>query len=955
MRHRVAFLVLSILLLGTAVTAFAGELSPALEARLAELAPGQKVGALVLLQEQAPIAEISRSLSDRDAGRAERHETIVRSLQAATAAQRDLLAALDVELRAGRVGGYRSYWIVNAVVVSADEEAIRMLVARPDVGQIRVNPHPYLIAPIGDRNPAENLRGIGVPPGQRAVQTDRVWNELGINGRGRLVANIDTGVDGTHPALRDRWRGNNGHPWQECWLDVIGGDTQYPEDTAQHGTHVMGTITGLGAATDDTIGGAWGAQWIACNAIGQGAGGDFDNDILTAFQWIADPDGNPSTVSDVPDVVQNSWGVREVWGYPACWDYWWQVIDNCEAAGCCVTWSAGNEGPGPMSLRIPAERTSSPTNILAVGAVDATNYGWPYPIADFSSRGPSDCPGNEIKPEVSAPGVDVYSSIPGGGYAQGGWSGTSMAGPHVAGAVALMCEANPDLDAQTIKQILMDTARDEGTPGEDNDYGWGLIDAYAAVSQALVGTGVLEGTIVNSSYGNAPVPEARVSLRGSAAQFPADATGSYRGHAIAGDYMAVATHPSFAPESTLVTITVGGTSTQAFALRDILGPHISDLSDPVTIPDATGPYPIQATMTDVSAVQQGTLWYRVNNGSWFSVGMSANGDIYTGQIPGQIAGSSIDFYAAGTDIAGNTSTFPADAPNSYHSLYITIPVLVDDVENAHGWLLGWAGDTATAGVWVRDDPVGTILSGNQAQPEDDHTLDPGHICFVTGNGQVGGAANAADVDGGCTSLVSPVLNLAGMQKAYLYLWRWFFQSGLGGDNWALQVSNNNGLTWVDLEVLTTRQNAWTPVTVDLETVLPLTAFMRLRAKVCDPGIDSVVEGAIDDVRIEALPPLSASVGDAGEASSTVRIQPNPMRTHAKIAFRMSTPGDVTLDLFDATGRRVRNLVSGTLTAGAHEIEWDGRDDGGASLPQGVYFYRLRMGGVEESSRIVRTP
>jgi hypothetical protein len=211
------------------------------------------------------------------------------------------------------------------------------------------------------------------------------------------------------------------------------------------------------------------------------------------------------------------------------------------------------------------------------------------------------------------------------------------------------------------------------------------------------------------------------------------------------------------------------------------------------------------------------------------------------------------------------------------------------------------------------------------------------------------------VDGGCTSLVSPVLNLAGMQKAYLYLWRWFFQSGLGGDNWSLQVSNNNGLTWVDLEVLTTRQNVWTPVTVDLETVLPLTAFMRLRARVCDPGIDSVVEGALDDVRIEALPPLPASVGDAGGAPSTVRIQPNPMRTNAKIAFRMSTPGDVTLDLFDATGRRVRNLVSGTLTAGAHEVEWDGRDDGGSDLPQGVYFYRLRMGGVEESSRIVRTP
>ena len=516
-----------------------------------------------------------------------------------------------------------------------------------------------------------------------------------------------------------------------------------------------------------------------------------------------------------------------------------------------------------MTLRVPAERSSSPTNITAVGAVDATNYGWPYPIADFSSRGPSDCPGNEIKPEVSAPGVDVYSSEPGGIY--GLMSGTSMAGPHVAGVVALMREANPDLEAQTIKQILMDTALDEGTVGEDNDYGWGMIDAYAAVSQAMQGTGILEGTIVNASNGNAPILEARVSLRGSAAQFPTDATGAYRGHAIGGTYMAVASHPSFAPESTTVTITVGGTSVQAFALRDVLGPAITNVSDLGTVPDATGPYAIQATMTDLSAVQQGTVWYRVNNGSWAPTGMSASGDLYTGQIPGQIAGSRIDFYVAGTDIVGNTATFPADAPNSFRSFFITVPALVDDAEIARGWTLGWPGDTATGGIWVREDPVGTVQSGRPAQPEDDHTADPGHICFVTGNGQVGGAAGAADVDGGCTTLVSPLLNLGGVQTAYLYLWRWFYQSGLGGDSWTLSVTNNNGLSWVDIENLTARQNAWTPITLNLQEILPLTANMRLRVKVCDPGTDSVVEGALDDIRVEALPQLPSAVGDGAVA------------------------------------------------------------------------------------------
>jgi subtilisin family serine protease len=954
MKLRVVFSILSILLLATSVLATAGTLSPRLEERLAGLAPGEKVSVLVLLTEQAPIAQISRSLSDRDATLAERHETIIRALQAATVSQRDLLDALEIDLREGRIDGYHSYWIVNGVVVNADQEAILTLAARPDVYQVRENPHPSLIAPVDQKN-VEHLRGIGIAPGQRAIQTDRVWRELGITGRGRLIANIDTGVDGLHPALGSRWRGNFGHPWQECWLDVLGGNTTYPEDTAQHGTHTMGTMTGIDSATGDTIGGAWGAQWIACNAIGQGTQGDFDSDILNAFQWLADPDGNPATVADMPDVVQNSWGVREgwSWGYPACWDGWWQVVDNCEAAGCCVTWSAGNEGPGAMTLRIPAERATSPTNITAVGAVDATNYGWPYPIADFSSRGPSDCPGNEIKPEVAAPGVDVYSSEPGGIY--GLMSGTSMAGPHVAGVVALMREANPDLEPQTMKQILMDTARDEGTLGEDNDYGWGFIDAYAAVSIALQGTGILEGTIVNASNGNTPIPEARVSLRGSAAQFPTDATGAYRGHAIGGTYMAVASHPSFAPESTTVTITVGGTSVAAFALRDVVGPVISGVSDPGTIPDATGPYSIQATMTDFSAVQQGTIWFRVNNSSWTPTGMSASGGLYTGQIPGQIAGSRVDFYIQGTDIAGNSATFPTDAPSSYRSFYVTQPVLTDDVEAAHGWSLGYLGDTATAGVWVREDPVGTVLSGRPAQPEDDHTVDPGHICFITGNGSPGGAAGAADVDGGCTTLVSPVMNLAGAQKGYLYLWRWFFQSGLGGDSWTLSVTNNNGMTWVDIETLTTRANAWNEVAVNLETILPLTSSMRLRVRVCDPGVDSCVEGALDDIRVEALPALPSSAEAAASGTLPARALPNPMRSETKIAFQTSTSGAITLELYDASGRRVRTLADGTLPAGSHEIRWDGRDDAASDLPPGVYFYRLRTAGGEESSRIVRMP
>lgn len=935
----------------------AGAIDPGLDATIGSLSPGEMTTVLVLLRDQAPIASLDRMLSDAEASRLVRHETIVRALQGAASGQESLVADLDLRMRSGEVDGYRTYWIVNAVVVRGDASAIRAIADREDVSRVMANPKPALIDPVGVRDAAERLRGIGVTPGVRAVQADRVWEELGLTGRGRLVANIDTGVDGNHPALRDRWRGNNGHPWQECWLDVLSGTTQYPVDGGQHGTHVMGTLTGLGADTGDTVGVAWGAQWIACNAINQGAGGEFANDILNAFQWLADPDGDPATIDDVPDVVQNSWGVHEGMGYADCYDGWWQVIDNCEAAGCVVIFSAGNEGPDPMTLRVPADRTTTPINIVAVGAVDATNYGWPYPIAGFSSRGPSGCPGNDIKPEVSAPGVDVYSSVPGGGYAQGGWSGTSMAGPHVSGIVALMREANPDLEVNTIKQVLLDTAIDEGTPGEDNDYGFGLVDAFAAATIALEGTGVLQGSVVNLTDGGVPLPGAVVGLTGSAAHFPTDAAGLYRGHAIAGEYTAVARHPSFAPESAVVTLTLGGIAVQDFGLWDIAGPGITGVSDPRTIPNPAGPFEIRATVRDMSTIASVALVYRVNSSSWLETAMSPAGSLYTGLIPGQIAGSRVDFYVRARDVGGNETLFPADAPATFRTFYVTIPALVDDAELNQGWSLGYLGDTATNGIWVREDPNGTFVGNRPMQPEDDHTPDPGHICFVTGNADPGQPATTRDVDGGCTSLVSPTLNLAGTETVFVYYWRWFGQYGIAGDTFTVQVTTNNGLSWTDLEHLTAVDNRWNEVLLDLTDFISPNATTRLRFKVCDNGMDSTVEGAVDDVSIEILPPLPAAAEelDADLALALDPARPNPSAGASRISFRLATPGRATVELFDAAGRRVRTLIDASLDAGVHQVEWDGADDSGNRAGAGVYFYRLTSGGSVQSRRLVLAP
>jgi subtilisin family serine protease len=465
----------------------AGQIEPSFEEYLQTLEPDQFVSAIVIMADQADISSISAALSAERASRSARHQRVVSALQAAASrSQGSITAHLDSRIREGSVKGYTTYWIMNLVVVGATVGELQTIAARSDVVVVEPNFKASLIEPATDGNAPVIIpnKGIGVTPGLKAIKADSVWKNLGITGLGRIVANLDTGVDGDHPALAGRWRGNH-EPWQECWRDCLGYGDTLPEDYHSHGTHVMGTLCGLGAGTGDTIGVAWEAEWIADNAINQGVNPEFDNDVLDAFQWFADPDGDPLTVDDVPDVVQNSWGIYSWWpGYQDC-DYRWQeVIVNCEAAGVVCIFSAGNEGPYSQTLRSPANICSTATVNFAVGAVDATNYGFPYPIWASSSRGPSDCDGRTKKPEVVAPGVDVYSSVPGGGYV-GTWDGTSMAGPHVAGVVALMRQANPDLEVDSLKRILINTAIDLGVPGEENTYGWGIIDAYQAVLAAI--------------------------------------------------------------------------------------------------------------------------------------------------------------------------------------------------------------------------------------------------------------------------------------------------------------------------------------------------------------------------------------------------------------------------------------------------------------------------------------
>lgn len=982
------------LLLPTA-PAWAGAVSPDLERNLSRLAPGESLPVLVRLRERAPVERILAAQKARRATLPERHREVVLALQAAAGAQQDLLSALAGAKAQGAVTTYRSFWIANLVSMTATREVILQVAARPDVEVVTPTFHARLIEPVDwrqdpskregrsgdapDRDPGPRSgdtgraeRRGGIPDGIRAIRAPEVWRDFGINGEGVIVANLDTGVDGNHPALRDRWRGaESGVDPRACWFVPANPASEFPNDDNSHGTHVMGTITGLGAATGDTIGGAWGAKWIAADIFGGGKGGSpadssgpADGDrVIQAFQWFADPDGNPETSNDVPAVVQNSWGTDASEGGVPCDPTWWEVIDNCEAAGVVVTWSAGNSGPGPGTMIVPADRATTPTRNFSIGAVNATDSTWPYSVAYFSSRGPSLCTPDgrsAVKPEVVAPGVNVYSSVPGGGYAAGGWSGTSMAGPHCAGVVALMRQANPDLDPDTVKEILMETARrPDSQVTENNSYGWGFIDAYAAVSRAMADYGTIEGTVWNGSVEGLVVPDAEVRLLESTALFHGRPDGSFRGAVRASTVHAVASRAGFAPETLAVRVEVRQTAQLEFHLRDIEAPLIGPLDLGIGTVDTLGPYPARTRVTDPSGLAEVTLYHRQDAGSWQVLTMVGSaGGSWEAMIPGASPDTRIDYACMATDRAGHTGVWPPGAPDSFAVFLVRREVYGTSFENPPepSWQAGTEGDDATAGAWVQADPVGTFEeeTGRDIQPQDDHTPGGGSICFVTGNGEPGGLPGAADVDGGCTTLLSPVVNLHGENEAFVSYARWFNMGGASADDTLfVDVSADGGSSWVALERVSVRDTLWHFVDIRLNDFVALTERMRLRFVVCDRFVAGVTEAAIDDVSILAFTPRTAVPGDTlPSATLLLAPAPNPIRGPTTIRFQLRAAAAVDLAVFDLLGRRVRVIARTDYPAGVHSLPWDGRDERGHRVASGLYYLRLRAGGRVEVRPVV---
>jgi subtilisin family serine protease len=420
--------------------------------------------------------------------------------------------------RSGRIEVLGRFWVAQSILVSADasEATLAALAALPGATEITPN---YTVEPLEEVVPeavedAEALEdatqlednaalaaeATTEPPntyGIERINAHEVWRDFGVRGEGVRVAVLDTGVDATHPEIGGRLvgRGTGDPSYPGGWMnfDRLGNPlTTKPTDPGSHGTHVAGTIVG-GSSSGTQIGVAPNAELMAANVL---SGGGSTAKIYAALEWAMSPyDGAGRPAGRAADVINMSLGSG---GFDARMA---TAIQNVRDAGIFPAIAIGNSG---------ANSTSAPGNFynaVGVGMTDTNDavssgssggtVSWSASIAEQFGW-----PASYTKPDISAPGVAVFSAMPGGMY--GNSSGTSMATPHVAGAAALIKSAQGGLTVSQIQDALEQTAHrpgeDQGAVYPDTRYGHGRIDVHAAIALVQGQSGV-KGVLTDSATG----------------------------------------------------------------------------------------------------------------------------------------------------------------------------------------------------------------------------------------------------------------------------------------------------------------------------------------------------------------------------------------------------------------------------------------------------------------------
>ena len=400
--------------------------------------------------------------------------------------QGDLIKYLKQQVSKGNVVEYKPYYIVNMIYVKGTRDVIENIAYRAEVERIYKN-NTYQLDNVLTSSEYIEITNSEIEWNVARVGADRVW-DMGFDGTGIVVGAIDSGADWTHPALQSKWRGYNPETGEtdpsKSWYDPQF-NSPLPQDSNIHGTHVIGTMVGSEPNGSNKVGVAPGAKWIAARVFDY-SGTTTGDVLLDAAEWMLAPGGDPTAA---PDIINNSWG-----GLDGIDNWFRGAVRAWRAAEILPVFAAGNQRPDepppwPGSISCPANYPES----FAVAATDRNDK-----RASFSKLGPSPYGESLVKPDISAPGVGIRSSVPYGGYDYS--DGTSMAAPAVSGVAALLLSANASLTIEDIEEILISTAEpltDKDYPKSPNyGYGYGLVNAYEAVSLAVSGSGTIRGRVL---------------------------------------------------------------------------------------------------------------------------------------------------------------------------------------------------------------------------------------------------------------------------------------------------------------------------------------------------------------------------------------------------------------------------------------------------------------------------
>jgi len=468
---------------------------------------------IVYLKEKADLSKINAS------GKARKTAVLSRLQDTARVSQANLLGLLDTLKGEGHVSSWQSFYITNAVAVKGDEWAARRIAGLDEIRRIASN---YPVAQSAVEKKGNHLpQSSSKDPAMRlsaynwnvdVLDAERVWSDYSIKGEGVVIGSISTGIDWEHPALKEKYVGWDGstashhYNWFDFDGELYGDDygqskNLYPVDYSQLGTFTMGCALGDGETMNTQVGVAPGAGWISVTPGGMQTKGNYTDDIMMhkCFQWMLAPtdlsgDSSSEKPERAPDVIFCTFSTTNPLD-----ETFREDIQSLTAAGIFVIAPAGDVGDVAGGLSAPGSLPEA----FTVGAVGKWGD-----IYELSGRGPS--PWGEIKPELCAPGVDVYGCIPGGSY-ESGFTGTSIAAPHVAGIYALLKSADPTLPNRVIDEVLRVSCTDLGEPGDDNTYGAGYVNAWRAIRIIQAG-GILKGIVTRSDNGQ-PVPGVKVMVK----------------------------------------------------------------------------------------------------------------------------------------------------------------------------------------------------------------------------------------------------------------------------------------------------------------------------------------------------------------------------------------------------------------------------------------------------------